>query len=135
MSKYRIYVAKSHLVPGVYLGINIPFVVILLLPASTALSFSIVFLFITSVSAVIYQLLKTQLVSDQYLVVDETAGQLIIENGVVLGAISAFSIITSWFIYIQFEKKSYRKNKLVFLKSLNSRDKKRLLRAVYNRSN
>jgi hypothetical protein len=132
VSAYRIYIAKSKLIPSSYLGINLPFYVIFLLPAQNLIAAVTVSAFMIVISTVLYNLLAKQLLSDITLVVDDTNQTISLPNDITFGVISCFSFVTSRFVYICFNGHSFLTNKLIFLNKLNTKDQKRLLRAIYN---
>lgn len=52
-------------------------------------------------------------------------------DGNKIGEIRPFSIVTAWFVLIRFKRQKSKFNKLILLNKLSTKDKKRLLRAVY----
>ena len=130
MSAYRLYVAKSNIVPSVYLGINLPIFFFALLPAEDILSTLLVLVFLVLVSIICFFKLKRALVSDCYLLLEDER-VLCQHDGNKIGEISPFSIVTAWFVLIRFKRQKSKCNKLILLNKLSLKDKKRILRAVY----
>lgn len=133
MSEYRIYVGESKIMPSVYIGINLPIFTIALLPAENLFSVVCVTTFLLFLSYYCFYKLNKILVSDSYLLLDETHAVLSNTSGKKIGEISPFSIVTRWFVFLTFKHKPSKNNQFIMLSALSKRDKKRLLRAVYQK--
>ncbi|MFY8350106.1 hypothetical protein AAEU29_06205 [Pseudoalteromonas sp. SSM20] len=119
--------------PSVYIGINLPIFTIALLPAENLFAVICVTTFLLFLSYYCFYKLNKMLVSDSYLLLDEKRAMLSESSGKLIGEISPFSIVTAWFVLLKFKHKPSNKNQFIMLSSLSKRDKKRLLRAVYQK--